>query len=72
VEGINTMTDQKEENLNKIFDNLVPEVWKKISYPSEKALASWIDDLSKRVKFLENWIDNGVPKVIWLGAFFSP
>jgi len=43
------MTNELDEVFNKMFDNKVPEVWNKVSYPSLKPLASWINDFLDRL-----------------------
>ncbi len=37
------------------------------AYPSLKSLPSWVADLVERIKFIQKWIDEGIPPVsIWL------
>ena len=55
---------------NNLFDNLVPTLWAKKAYPSLKPLASWMLDFIQRLKFMQDWVDNGVPKTIWISGFF--
>ena len=55
---------------NSLFDNLVPTLWAKKAYPSLKPLASWVNDLIARLKFMQDWIDNGQPACFWISGFF--
>jgi dynein heavy chain len=48
IDGMVTMTNELDEVFNKLFDNKVPEVWNKVSYPSLKPLASWMNDFLER------------------------
>lgn len=55
------------------FDiNTVPSTWNALAYPSLKPLSSWVDDLAKRVEFIYDWYEHGVPSVFWIGGFFFP
>ena len=64
------LTDEIEEMANEIIKGKTPENWIRASYPSRKPLKSWINDLSNRIKFFQEWIDNGTPIKFWLSAFF--
>lgn len=70
IEGIIPLTPEIEDIMNKIYDNIVPRVWKKACYPSTKPLASWSIDLNRRIDFLTKWIENGIPTKFWIGAFY--
>jgi dynein heavy chain len=37
-----------------------------------KPLATWVIDLIARMKFIQNWIDLGMPTVYWISGFFFP
>lgn len=52
-----------------VYDGKVPAAWLRRSFPTVKGLAGYVDDVCKRLAFLQGWIDNGQPKVFWLGGF---
>lgn len=62
------------ESLDRVCDSLlkgiVPDLWKNKSYPTLRHLASYIEDLIKRLKYFQKWIDVGPPSVYWLSGFF--
>ncbi len=64
------LTDEIEAMSNEMIQGKTPENWIRASYPSRKPLKSWINDLSNRIKFFQEWIDNGTPIKFWLSAFF--
>lgn len=72
LKGLVVMSAELETMANAIFNQKVPPQWEKKAYPSLKALASWVDDLLERVKFLTKWVDTGIPPVFWLSGFFFP
>ncbi len=47
------MSAALEDVFNCVFDNKVPEIWHKVSYPSLKPLGSWINDLVLRLKEMQ-------------------
>lgn len=72
LKGLVVMSPELEAITDCIFDNKVPEAWANVAYPSLKPLSSWVVDLIERVRFIENWIANGVPPVFWISGFFFP
>lgn len=37
-----------------------------------KTLHLWIKELNERRDFINNWFENGTPKVFWMNGFFFP
>lgn len=66
------MSEELEKLANSLFDNQVPQNWSEVGFLSLKPLASWVDDLILRIKFLNDWIEHGTPKVFWISGFFFP
>lgn len=59
-----------EKLFNSIFDNKIPEMWAKVSYPSLKPMGSYLNDLIERLHYMQNWIDNGAPPNFWVSGFY--
>ena len=66
------MSEDLEKLGNSLFDNLVPIMWEDVGFLSLKPLASWVQDLNDRIKFLTDWIEGGTPAVFWISGFFFP
>lgn len=69
-EGIMPITPEYEVLGESLLENKVPSLWSKNSYSSCKSLASWVEDLYKRLSFFQHWIDFGRPKVFWISGFY--
>ena len=70
INGDAVMTSDIENILNSLYNNKIPQNIEKVSYPSLKPLASWINDLLERLKFMQNWINEGIPNTFWISGFF--
>jgi dynein heavy chain, axonemal len=66
------MSEELDKMANSMFNNAVPDAWNKVGFLSLKPLASWMVDLLKRIKFLQDWIDGGTPVSYWVSGFFFP
>lgn len=62
------MSEELEILANNLHDNQVPLMWSDKGHLSLKPLMSWIEDLNQRVNFLNDWINNGTPKVFWISG----
>lgn len=72
LRGLVVMSNELEAISNSIAVNQVPKSWANVAYPSLKPMSAWVDDLMDRLKFICQWIDNGVPSVFWISGFYFP
>lgn len=70
IKGEVVMSAELEAVSNALFDNRIPDFWAARSYPSIKPLASYIVDFVERLKFINDWIENGKPTNYWISGFF--
>jgi dynein heavy chain len=66
------MSSECDEIYSSLLLNRLPKAWAKICYPSHKPLASWYDDLQKRIDFIRNWLTEGHPHAFWISGLFFP
>lgn len=66
------MNEDLEDIANNIYNNCVPRYWLSKAYPSLKNLSAWVSDFLLRIKFFQDWINEGIPKVFWISGFYFP
>eukprot|EP00884_Botryococcus_braunii_P021120 jgi/Botrbrau1/7692/Bobra.0159s0130.1 len=57
---------------SSILIDEVPEMWRRLAYPSRKSLSLWMLDLHSRLTFFKDWLEKGPPVSYCLPAFFFP
>ena len=72
LKGLVVMSGEMQKASRSLANNQVPGLWESQAYPSLKPLASWVNDLGDRMKFIHGWIDDGAPPTFWMSGFFFP
>jgi dynein heavy chain len=70
IKGEVLLSADLEAALNSLKDGAVPAMWLKKSFPSLKPLGGYIKDLLERLNWFQEWLDNGIPDVLWITRFF--
>ncbi|CAD7963334.1 unnamed protein product [Amoebophrya sp. A120] len=72
LKGLVVMSSELEQMGNEMFLNQVPSMWADKGFLSLKPLSAWQLDLTARLDFLTDWLQNAKPPIFWVSGFFFP
>ncbi|KAL7022048.1 hypothetical protein ACKWTF_012111 [Chironomus riparius] len=65
--------DSTLDNLSvSLFNNQIPDDWRKLAPDTCKTLAGWIDHLIRRASQYRYWSSSGEPLVMWISGLHVP
>lgn len=70
IKGEILLSSQLEAALVSLKDGSVPAMWISKSFPSLKPLGGYIKDLLERLNWFAEWLENGIPPIMWITRFF--
>jgi dynein heavy chain len=72
IQGLAVMSQELDEMYLAFQNNMLPGIWKSVSYGSLKPLSSWFKDMVVRVTFIREWLNNKAPFSYWMSGFYFP
>ena len=57
IQGVIIMSQDLDEMYLAFQNNVLPGIWRKVSYSSLKPLSSWFKDMLARVDFMRKWLN---------------
>lgn len=70
IKGEVLLSEELEAALGSLQNGQVPAMWLSVSFPSLKTLGGYMKDLLGRLEWFTKWVDEGLPKVLWITRFF--
>lgn len=70
IKGEVLLSTELEDALHSLQNGQVPAMWLAVSFPSLKTLGGYMKDLISRLKWFSTWVEEGLPKVLWISRFF--
>jgi dynein heavy chain len=73
-EGELTYSEKLEKLETSLNFEKVPDSWADLAYPAKRSLATWFDNLLKRIEQLSTWKDDPtmIPRVTRINLLFNP
>lgn len=72
IQGLIIMSQDLDDMYLAFQNNVLPGIWKKVSYSSLKPLSSWFKDMLARVEFMRKWLNERNPNSFWMSGFYFP
>jgi len=74
IKGILTISEQMENLQNSLNLERLPDQWNKLCYPTKRSMATWLENLLKRVEQLSAWKDDpmSIPRITRINYLFNP
>jgi dynein heavy chain len=74
LKGLLTMSEKMETLQNSLNLERIPSSWQILSYPANRSLTSWIDNLVCRIEQLNEWKEDPmlIPRVTRVDYLFNP
>jgi dynein heavy chain len=72
LKGLVVMSADLDAMGTALYDQKVPAMWENVAYPSLMPLGAWTNDLIARLAFYSTWVEEGIPAIFWISAFFFP
>jgi len=70
-QGLTHSSAQGDDVSHALSAHRTPASWLTVSYLSAKPLGNYLEDLKRRLEFMQEWIAAGPAPVLWAAGFFS-
>ena len=72
IGGFVIMSSDLDDMYTAFLNNMLPPIWRKVSFETLKTLGSWVKDTLFRIEFMREWLTGGLPTCFALPVFFFP